>query len=184
MRMLLIFKNSIKLIIIQKSSRCKQSILGMLLLLCSTSTYATTEKAISSVVASVERRYNIPKNLLLSIAKVESGFNPFALNIEGKPILAKSKEEAINIVQSYLNKGVTNIDIGLFQINFHFHGENFTNVSELLDTNKNLDYAASFLRKLYKTHGSWREAVQRYHSARPEYHRKYARKVLIAWLAG
>jgi len=182
--MLLILKNSIELIITQKSSWFKQSILGMLLFLNVTSTYATTEQSISRVVVSVERRYNIPRNLLLSVAKVESEINPFALNIEGKPVLAKSKEEAIDIVQSYLDKGVTNIDIGLLQINWRFHGENFDDVSELLDINKNLDYAASFLRKLYKTHGSWREAVQHYHSARPEYHRKYARKVLIAWLAG
>ncbi len=149
-RMLLIFKNSIKLIIIQKSSWCKQSILGMLLLLCSTSTYATTEQSISSVVASVERRYNIPKNLLLSIAN--------------------------------LDKGVTNIDIGLLQINWRFHGKHFKNISEILDTKNNIDYAASFLRKLYNIHGSWREAVRYYHSARPEHHRKYSRKIITTWL--
>jgi len=184
MRMLLIFKNSIKLIVTQKSNWCKQSILVMMLFLCSANTYATTEQSIASLIARVESRYNIPKNLLLSIAKVESGGNTFAINIEGKPILAKSKEEAINIVQSYLDQGVINIDIGLFQINFHFHGENFADVSELLDINKNVDYAGSFLSKLYKTHGSWRKAVQYYHSARAEHHRKYARKVLIAWIAG
>jgi len=182
--MLLIFKNSIKLIITQKSSWCKQSILGMLLFLNVTSTYAATEQSISRVVASVERRYNIPRNLLLSIAKVESDVSPFAINIEGKPILAKSKEEAINIVQSYLDKGVTNIDIGLLQINWRFHGENFDDVSELLDINKNLDYAASFLKKLYKTHGSWQKAVQYYHSARPKHYRKYSRKIITTWING
>ena len=182
--MLLIFKNSIGLIVPQESNWFKQTILGMLLFLNVTSTYATTEQSISRVVANVERKYNIPRNLLLSVAKVESDVSPFAINIEGKSILAKSKEEAINIVQSYLDKGVTNIDIGLLQINWRFHGENFDDVSELLDINKNLDYAASFLKKLYKTHGSWRKAVQYYHSAKPEYHRKYARKVLIAWVAG
>ena len=85
-------------------------------------------------------------------------------------------------MQFYLDKGVTNIDIGLLQINWHFHGKNFADVSELLDINKNLDYAASFLRKLYKTHESWQKAVQHYHSAKPERHRKYSRKVLVAWI--
>ena len=68
------------------------------------------------------------------------------------------------------------------QINWRWHGENFNSTSEMLEPKHNIEYAAKFLTRLYQQHGSWPKAVRHYHSANPEYHRKYSRKVIVAWL--
>ena len=137
---------------------------------------------LSKLVTTYEKKHNIPNKLLWSIAKIESGANQFALNIEGRPYNLGSRKEAMEILKSHLDKGIRNIDIGLMQINFHYHGEKFACISEMLDTENNIAYAASFLKGLYKKHGSWQEAVRHYHSTKPEYYRKYSRKVLLSWL--
>ncbi len=139
-------------------------------------------KSIDELINKTEQDYAIPSGLLKSIASVESGNKPYAINISGKTIFANSKEEAVKIVRLYQDEGVTNIDLGLAQINLHWHGKHFSSISEMLEPKHNLEYAAKFLTGLYKKHGSWNKAVRHYHSANPEHHRKYSRKVLISWL--
>ena len=137
---------------------------------------------LDELIDKTEQNYSIPSGLLKSIASVESGNKPYALNISGKTIFACSKEEAARIVRLYQDEGVTNIDLGLAQINLHWHGKHFSSISEMLEPKHNLEYAAKFLSKLYRKHGSWNKAVRHYHSANPQYHIKYSRKVLISWL--
>ena len=137
---------------------------------------------LAELIEQTERAYTIPSGLLKSITSVESGNQPFALNISGKTILASSKEQAVAIVRLYQDSGVTNIDLGIAQINLYWHGKNFGSIAEMLEPKDNLEYAAKFLRELYGKHGSWNQAVRHYHSANPQYHIKYARKVLLTWL--
>ena len=137
---------------------------------------------LDELIDKTEQNYSIPSGLLKSIASVESGNKPYALNISGKTIFVSSKEEAVKIVRLYQDEGVTNIDLGLAQINLHWHGKHFSSISEMLEPKHNLEYAAKFLSKLYRKHGSWNKAVRHYHSANPQYHIKYSRKVLISWL--
>jgi soluble lytic murein transglycosylase-like protein len=137
---------------------------------------------LDELIDKTEQNYSIPSGLLKSIASVESGNKPYALNISGKTIFACSKEEAARIVRLYQDEGVTNIDLGLAQINLHWHGKHFSSISEMLEPKHNIEYAAKFLSKLYRQHGSWNKAVRHYHSANPQYHIKYSRKVLISWL--
>jgi len=137
---------------------------------------------INELIDKTESSYAIPSGLLKSITSVESGNKPYALNIEGKTIIANSKEEAARIVRHYQNEGITNIDLGIAQINLRWHGKHFSSISEMLEPKSNLQYAAKFLNELYRKHGSWNKAVRHYHSANPEHHKKYSRKVLIAWL--
>ncbi len=139
---------------------------------------------LQQLIDKTEEDYAIPKGLLSAIANVESGLKPYALNISGKTVVAKSKEEAVEIVRLYKDNGVTNIDLGIAQINLHYHGKNFGSISEMLEPKHNIEYAAKFLSKLYNQYGSWNKAVRHYHSARPEHHLKYSRKVLISWLSG
>ena len=137
---------------------------------------------LAELIDKTEQDYAIPSGLLKSIASVESGNKPYALNISGKTIFTNSTEEAVKIVRLYQDEGVTNIDLGLAQINLHWHGKHFSSISEMLEPKHNLEYAAKFLSKLYRKHGSWNKAVRHYHSANPQYHIKYSRKVLISWL--
>jgi len=98
-------------------------------------------------------------------------------------MLAKSSLEASKIIRPYLKKGYTNIDIGIAQINWHWHGYNFKSVDEMLIPENNIRYAAKVLTDLYKKHGDWQKVVRFYHSAKPHHHRKYSRKVLLSWLS-
>ncbi len=139
---------------------------------------------IDELIDKTEQDYAIPSGLLKSIARVESSNKPYALNIAGRPTIADSKEEAASIVRFYQNAGITNIDLGIAQINLRWHGKHFSSISEMLEPKSNLEYAAKLLNELYLKHGSWCKAVRHYHSANPDYHRKYSRKVLIAWLKG
>ena len=139
------------------------------------------EEGIKLIVTDCEKKYHIPHNLLWSIAKVESHINPFAIHIAGKAYFPKTSIEAEQIIEAAIRRGITNIDIGLMQVNLKYHGKNFRNIHEMLEVNKNLDYAAILLCRLYKTYGGWWAAVQHYHSSKPEHHLKYARKVSIVY---
>ena len=52
-----------------------------------------------------------------------------------------------------------NIDVGCMQINYKFHGHNFKNLNHILNPEENVKYAAEFLKKLFKRHKSWNEAI-------------------------
>ena len=137
---------------------------------------------VAELINKTEQEYGIPSGLLKSIATVESGNKPYALNISGRSIFAGSKEEAVKIVRGLQDQGITNIDLGLAQINLYWHGEHFKSIEEMLEPKHNIEYAAKFLNALYRQHGSWNKAVRYYHSANPQHHIKYSRKVLISWL--
>jgi hypothetical protein len=133
-------------------------------------------------IAAVEQKNRIPSGLLSAIAGVESDFNPYSVNIAGKTVIASNQEEAAKTIKNALNLGITNIDIGIAQINYRWHGDNFKNIEEMINPVTNIEYAAKLLSSLFKQHGTWHKALRYYHSATPYHHRKYSRKVVIAWL--
>ena len=149
--------------------------------ICFTS-IVTNANDIKELISQAEKDFNIPKDLLLSIALVESRVNPYALNVGGKAVITKSAAEVKNRLQEYLRMGYANIDIGVMQINYRWHRNKFTSLDEMLDPARNIEYAARYLSELYDTHGTWIKAVRHYHSANPDYHKKYSRKIIITWL--
>jgi soluble lytic murein transglycosylase-like protein len=158
-----------------------------LLILWNTGTYATDINSsngywIKKYITSVEQRNRIPRGLLSAIVGVESGFNPTAINIEGKTVTINDKSEAIKTIKNALNQGVTNIDVGIAQINYRWHKDNFKNIEEMINPTANIEYAAKLLSSLFKQHGTWHKAIRHYHSANPDHYRQYSRKVVIAWL--
>ena len=134
------------------------------------------------LITQAEDQYLIPRGLLLAIAKIESGGKPYALNIAGKAVIATSKQEAVAVVNYHLDQGRSNIDLGVMQLNFYWHGKHFENIEEMLTPSRNINYGAKFLSDLYRQHGSWQKAVRYYHSSSPEHYKQYSRKVLISWL--
>jgi len=134
------------------------------------------------LIREAELRYSIPNNLLLSIAKVESGIRPYILNAQGKIFAFSTKQEAEEKIVNLVENGVNNIDIGIMQINLRWHGEKFNSFGELLDPATNIDYAARYLASLYKKHETWLKAVRMYHSATPVHHKKYSKTVILSWL--
>lgn len=137
---------------------------------------------VKSVIRAAEEKHDIPEGLLLAIAEIESSTSPYAINMSGKSHFAGSLNEAKKLVQTALDSGLTNIDIGVMQLNYRWHSKQFTSVDEMLTPEKNIEYAASLLAGLKNTHGSWQEAVRYYHSAKPEHNTRYSRKVVMAWL--
>ena len=101
----------------------------------------------------------------------------------GTSYIAKSIDEAASVVSDKVSKGYTNIDIGIMQLNYRWHGGEFNSVEEMLTPVKNITYAAKLLVSLKKQHGDWHKAVRYYHSATPEHHKKYSRKVVLCWLS-
>jgi len=133
-------------------------------------------------IDSVEQKNRIPKGLLSAIAGVESDFNPYAVNIAGKTVIASNQDEAAKTIRTALNQGIINIDIGIAQINYRWHKDNFRDIEEMINPATNIEYAAKLLSSLFKQHGTWHKAIRHYHSANPDHHKRYSRKVVIAWL--
>jgi hypothetical protein len=138
---------------------------------------------IRGMIAKAEVEYQIPSGLLSAIAKVESDIKEFAVNVGGKATYANSLAEAVSVVNTQINAGKQNIDLGVMQLNYRWHGSQFKSLEEMLTPKKNIAYAASLLSSLYKQHDNWQMAIRHYHSANPKYSSKYSRKVTMAWLS-
>jgi len=117
---------------------------------------------------AASKRYNVPLGILYAVGLTETGqkdsLHPYALNIKGKAVFARSENEALRIFHAARKSGTKLIDMGCMQINHHFHGKKFASPKEMLDPAENVAYAAQFLRELYQREGNWTMAVARYHA--------------------
>ena len=137
-----------------------------------------------------EVRYGLPENILLSISRVETGYQkvdgvrrawPWTLNAGGDSAYFQTKDAALKCLKRRVKQGVTNIDIGCMQLNFRWHKKFFKNLSDMMSPEKNVDYGARFLNRLHKRHGSWEKAVKYYHSSKSKFNIKYYKKVRAVW---
>ena len=137
-----------------------------------------------------EVRYGLPENILLSISRVETGYQkvdgirrawPWTLNAGGDSAYFQTKDAALKSLEKRVKQGVTNIDIGCMQLNFRWHKQFFKNLSDMMSPEKNVDYGARFLNRLHKRHGSWEKAVKYYHSSKSKFNVKYYKKVRAVW---
>lgn len=113
-------------------------------------------------------KHGVPLGILYAVGLTESGrrgsLQPYALNIEGQAVFAKSGPDALRVFGSAVSEGKKLIDLGCMQINHHYHGKAFSSVGAMFDAKANVDYAARFLKTLHAEHGSWSMAVARYHA--------------------
>ena len=149
--------------------------------------YTPSERAPAGVAVSVnsvcvreilkaQLRHGIPGNILLGIGLQEAGIRregmltvwPWAVNAAGEGRVFASRESALNWVDSKRGAGVSSIDIGCMQVNLHWHPGAFASVDEGFDPAVNVDYAARFLKDLYRQTGDWETAAGSYHSFTPE----------------
>lgn len=134
-----------------------------------------------------EKKYKLPKHILHAISTVESGLWstqhgmnipwPWTLNIEGKPYFFHTQREAANFLKQNIAIGKKNIDIGCAQINWYYHGHNFSKPEDLLYPVYNIAYAAHFLMQNFYETNSWYTAVARYHSRTQDLGSIYLKKV-------
>lgn len=120
-------------------------------------------------LARASQEEQVPLPVLYAVGLTESGnkgrLHPYALNIEGKTVFPKSKQDALRQFADARKQGKKLIDLGCMQVNHHFHGSNFSGPDEMLVPDKNVTYAARFLKELRQEHGSWTMAVARYHAS-------------------
>ncbi len=130
------------------------------------------------------REYQIPLNILYSVGLTETGqhgtLSPYDMNVDGRAVHSDTLPQALARFQFERAHGAKLIDIGCMQINHHWHAQNFRSVNEMFDPERNVQYAASFLKTLRAEEGSWTLAVARYNAGpdNPRAQRNYVCSVI------
>jgi hypothetical protein len=142
-------------------------------------------------IQAAERAAGIPPQLLMAIARVESGRRdpetgafhpwPWVINAEGRGQFFPTKAAAIAEVQALQARGVRSIDVGCMQINLRHHPDAFPSLDAAFDPETNARYAARFLAELRSTRPDWQAAAGAYHSQTPGFAEPYRARVLAAW---
>ena len=156
---------------------------------------STQGGACDSAAQAAAGTYRVPLQVMLAITRVETGRAsqgvlqpwPWAVNHAGQSYWFDSQFEAVAFVEDAVMAGQSNIDIGCFQLNMHWHGAEFASIAAMFDPGQNADYAARFLVHNYEDTGNWVDAVALYHSATPVHAAAYVErveKVLAGFQAG
>jgi Transglycosylase SLT domain len=120
-------------------------------------------------LSAASKAEGVPVGLLYAVALAETGssgrLSPYALNIEGEPFVASTRREALVVFEAARKNEKVLIDLGCMQINYLYHRKKFRAASDMLDPRLNVNYAAKLLKTLRIRHGSWMEAVARYHAS-------------------
>lgn len=123
----------------------------------------------------------VPVDILGALTLTETGrrldgvVRPWAwsANAEGEGTWFEEPASAIAFAEDRVAQGRTNIDIGCFQLNYRWHGENFSSVAQMFDPLENARYAARFVAQLYSELGDWRQAAGAFHSRTQVYAQRY-----------
>ncbi|OED39806.1 hypothetical protein AB833_13925 [Chromatiales bacterium (ex Bugula neritina AB1)] len=136
---------------------------------------------------TVSHYHAVPARLLYCIALTETQKQlsdgsirpwPWTLNIAGQGRYFDSRAEMQQAVTQAINLGVTNIDIGLMQINIQYHLHRSYSLNDLMRPEDNLNIAAEILYDEFRRcHGDWWCAVGAYHSPTPHRAQRYIDKV-------
>lgn len=139
-----------------------------MLSICSVTTAASANGPCEREMALAARRHGVPLGVLYAVGLSETGrkgvLNPYALNVDGRTVLATDLGNAVNRFAEAKGKGAKLVDIGCMQINHRYHGDKFSGVEAMFDPARNVDYAARFLKELRAREGNWTMAVARYNA--------------------
>ncbi len=145
-----------------------------------------------AAVIMAESDKHTPAGLLRAIGTVESGRPdrvtgqlapwPWTIDANGSGHMYQTEAEAIAAAQSFLQQGITSLDIGCMQVNIREHPHAFASLAQAFDPMSNVFYAAGFLTRLKLQTGNWEQAIAAYHSATPSLGAPYANQVLARWL--
>ena len=143
-------------------------VIAALIACTSSAAHAAAGNACEGEMRQASAKYDVPLGVLYAVGLTESGrkdsLQPLAMNIAGEPYFATSLDDAIRRFDVAQADGISLIDIGCMQINYHFHGDAFPSLRRMFDPHANVDYAARFLKTLRGQEGSWTLAVARYHA--------------------
>lgn len=100
----------------------------------------TAQQALcEAAIAAAEQRHGLPPGLLAAVGRVESGWHPFALNIDGRAVFARDLDDAAARIVAAHAAGARNADIGCLQISLRHHPTAFRTLADALDPAQNAD---------------------------------------------
>ena len=121
----------------------------------------------------------VPLEVLVAVVGAESGYHPWALDIEGHQVFCRSRADAEAVLA---NTATTNVDIGLMQINWRFWGPRLgVAKTSLLDPRINLVMGARILREGLNRDGSIWRRISNYHSGSTHERERYNQQVYNAY---
>jgi len=134
-----------------------------------------------AVAQDAARLSGVPLSVLIAITQTETGRTeggqtrpwPWTVNMEGEGHWFDTREEALAYANAQYARGARSFDVGCFQINYRWHGENFTTIDQMFDPLANATYAAQFLLRLHGETGDWSKAAGAFHSRTEEYATRY-----------
>jgi len=119
-------------------------------------------------MAIAAKKHGVPIGILYAVGLTETGrkntLHPYALNVSGKAYFPASSKEAIKVFNKARAEGHKLIDLGCMQINHFYHSKQISSTEKMLDPAANVNYAALFLKRLFKREGTWTLAAARYHA--------------------
>ena len=126
-----------------------------------------------------EKKYGIPSHLLQTISMVESRHSPWAINYKRRSFIFRTRQEALNHINTHFSYSIPNINIGCMQVNWKAHHKHFSSLSEGFSPYYNVQYAASLLLRLCTKFGSWEKAILHYNGSSKKH--IYQKKVIRLW---
>lgn len=117
-------------------------------------------------------RHGIPEWILYGVALQESQLKfgkrtlpyPWTLCVRGRGLRFGSYASTVAALKKLVAAGVTNIDCGAMQVNWHWHGDKLRTAENALEPYANLDIGARVLRACFDRRRNWVMAVADYHT--------------------
>jgi len=135
---------------------------------------AAAAEDIPSGYRRIAGEYAIPPKIFYAMALTESGKTiqgrrdqrpwPWTLNIRGRAHFFPRRLAAEQALRRALESGERLIDVGLMQVNWHYHAHRLRSPTVALDPYRNLRIAARILRECQQARRDWWAAVGCYHA--------------------
>lgn len=135
--------------------------------------------------------HGIPSEILYAIALTESNHKlrggsfrpwPWTLNVRGRPERYATRTQAHAALTRHLRQGITRINVGLMQVNWHYHREKLGSAWKALEPYHNMRVGSAILRAQYAQTKNWQAAIGGYHApnnpGRAEHYRQLVEKRL------
>ena len=165
----------------------KRLIMMSLAVLSAVGTGKATAELKDTVFGRIADRYDLPVNLLYSVALAESAYQhdsgirpwPYTLRTQSTAYYARSQGEAESILNDLL-KTARSIDIGVMQVNLRWNRDRIEDPLSLLNFEQGLRLGAQILReRIDSAPGDLELGVGRYHQIKNEARaRNYGARVL------
>lgn len=121
------------------------------------------QKALDVLFDAPCARYQVPKVLALAITRQESGYHPWILNISGRDMRPRSKQEALRYACWALRAG-RSFDVGVMQVNSYWIRKHGWPLELVLEPENNVKIGVWILAQEIRRHGLNWKAVAYYHT--------------------